>query len=73
MTELVVQIEDTSLLPDIKKAIRLLKGVVKVSAKRRQRSKSQLSGIELGLKDIEEGRVYHAKDVDDLMKQLHAE
>ena len=43
----------------------LVKGVEQVQMPRRKR----LSAYERALRDIEEGRVYEAKDVDDLFKQ----
>lgn len=63
--ELIVSISDMSMMKDIKKAIGMLKGVVKVKLPRRKR----LSSYELSLKELEEGCVYEAKDVDDLFKQ----
>ena len=53
------------MLKDIKKAISMVKGVEQVQMPRRKR----LSAYERALRDIEEGRVYEAKDVDDLFKQ----
>ena len=48
------------------KAISIMKGVGHITMPRRKR----YSAYELSLKDIEEGRVYEAKDVDDLFKQI---
>gem|GEM_PF-1607986 len=65
MTELVVQVEDTSLLSDIRRAIKMLRGVGKVSTRRK---KTEL------LKAIEEadkGELHEADSVEDLIKQLH--
>lgn len=62
---LLVSIEDMSMLKDIKKAISLLKGVGKITVPRTKR----LSSYERSLRDLDEGRVYEAKDVDDLFKQ----
>lgn len=33
-------------------------------------SAKKMSGIEEGLKDIEEGRIYRAKSADDMVKQI---
>ena len=63
--QILVDIEDMSMLKDIKKAISMVKGVERVQMPRRKR----LSAYERALRDIEEGRVYEAKDVDDLFKQ----
>ena len=52
-------------MKDIKKAIGMLKGVGNVTVPRRKR----ISAYERSLQELEEGRVYEAKDVDDLFKQ----
>jgi hypothetical protein len=62
---LLVRIGDMSMLKDIKKAISMVKGVENVTLPRRKR----ISAYERSLRDLEEGRVYEAKDVDDLFKQ----
>lgn len=64
--QLIVDVEDMSLFNDIKKAISMLRGVGKVSRPRRKR----LTAYERSLRDLDEGRVYEAKDVDDLFKQI---
>ena len=62
--QILVNIEDMSKLKDIKRAISMLKGVGKIVTPRRR-----LSSYERSLRDLDEGRVYEAKDVDDLFKQ----
>lgn len=62
---LLVKISDMSMLKDIRKAISMVKGVENVTLPRRKR----VSAYERSLRDLEEGRVYEAKDVDDLFKQ----
>ena len=62
---LLVSISDMSMLKDIKKAISMVKGVESVTQPRRKR----ISAYERSLRDLEEGCVYEAKDVDDLFKQ----
>lgn len=64
--QLIVDIEDMSLFNDIKKAISMLRGVGKVSRPRRKR----MTAYERSLRDLDEGRVYEAKDVDDMFKQI---
>jgi hypothetical protein len=64
--QLIVDIEDISLLKNIKKAILMLKGVTKVTAPRRPK----LSSYELALKDLDEGRVYDYESLDDLIKEI---
>lgn len=63
--QILVDIEDMSMLKDIKKAISMVKGVGKITLLRRRR----YSSYELSLRDLDEGRVYEAKDVDDLFNQ----
>ena len=62
---LLVSISDMSMMKDIRKAISMVKGVENVTLPRRKR----ISAYERSLCDLEEGRVYEAKDVDDLFKQ----
>ena len=62
--QILVNIEDMSKLKDIKRAISMLKGVGKITVPRRKR----YSSYELSLRDLDEGRVYEAKDVDDLFE-----
>lgn len=66
MTELIITLKDASYLPNIRRIIKSLVGVEKVSMPRQKR----LSRYEQSLRDVEEGRVYEAKDVDDLFKQI---
>ena len=62
--QILVNIEDMSLLKDIKKAISMVKGVGKITVPRRR-----MTSYERSPRDLDEGRVYEAKDVDDLFKQ----
>ena len=64
--QILVNIEDLSMLKDIKKAISLLRGVGKITVPRRRKL---YSAYELSLRDLDEGRVYEAKEVDDLFRQ----
>ena len=66
MTELVVTLKDSSYLPNVRRIVKSLVGVEKVSVPRKKR----LSRYEHSLLDVKEGRVYEAKDVDDLFKQI---
>jgi len=67
MSELVVQVDDVSILPDIEKAISMLRGVVSVSLKRTKKS-----GLEKAIEEVKAGKLYEADSVDDLMKQLNS-
>ncbi len=62
-----VDIEDMSMLKDIKRAISMLKGVGKITVPRRTRL---YSSYELSLRDIDEGRVYEYESLDDLIKEI---
>ena len=65
--QLIVSVENVSMLKDLKKAISMLRGVTKITVPRSKR----MSSYERSLRDLDEGRVYEAKDVDDLFKQCH--
>ena len=64
--QILVNIEDMSMLNDIKKAISMVKGVGKISMPRRKR----YSAYELSLRDLDEGRVTTHASVDDYFKKF---
>ena len=64
--QILVNIEDMSMLKDIKKAISLLKGVGRITVLRTKR----LSSYERSLRDLDEGRVYDYDSLDDLIKEI---
>ena len=64
--QLIVNIEDMSMLKDIKKAISMVKGVGKITLPRAKR----LSAYELSLRDLDEGRVTTHASVDDYFKKF---
>ena len=64
--QILVDIEDMSMLKDIKKAISMVKGVEKVTLPRRKR----MSSYERSLRDLDEGRVYEYDSLDDLIKEI---
>lgn len=64
--QLIVNVEDISMVKDLKKAIRMLRGVTKVSMPRRKR----LTGYEEAMRDVEEGRVYEYNSVEDFFKKM---
>lgn len=64
MTELIIEVEDKSILASLKKILSNLDGV-----KVRKNTTRRKTGIELALEDVEAGRVFTAKDADDLIKQ----
>lgn len=67
MTELTVNIEDSSMIEQIKQAISMLKGVSSVTMKKKRRT-----GMERAVEDIEQGRIYEAESVEDLISQCKA-
>ena len=64
--QILVNIEDMSMLKDIRKAISLLKGVGRITVPRAKR----LSSYERSLRDLDEGRVYEYDSLDDLIKEI---
>lgn len=64
--QILVNIEDVSMLRDIKKAISMVRGVTKVTVPRAKR----LSSYERSLRDLDEGRVYEYDSLDDLIKEI---
>lgn len=64
--QILVDIEDMSMLKDIKRAIGMLKGVGKITIPR----KRKLSSYERSLRDLDEGRVYKYDCLDDLIKEI---
>lgn len=63
-----IELDDTAVIADIEKAIKMIKGIASVSVSEKKSKK--MSGIDKGLDDIKKGNVYHAKDSADLIKQI---
>ena len=66
MTQLVLNIEDTSILPSLKKILGAISGV-SIAKPQSRRKKSEM---ELALEDKAEGRIIKCKDKEDLFNQL---
>ena len=64
--QILVDIEDMSMLKDIKRAIGLMRGVGKITVPRRKK----MSSYERSLRDLDEGRVYEYDSLDDLIKEI---
>ena len=64
--QIIVNIEDMSMLKDIKKAISMVKGVGKITVPRPKK----LTSYERSLRDIEEGHVNEYASVDDFFKSM---
>lgn len=65
--QMIVTFDDVNFMPQVKKAIALMKGVKDVAMPRNKR----LTPIERSLKEVQEGKLYEAKDLDDLFSQLN--
>ena len=66
MTELVITLKDSSYQPNVRRIVKSLVGVEKVSVPRKKR----LSRYERSLLDVKEGRMYEAESVGDLFNLL---
>jgi len=64
--QILVNIENISMVRDIKKAISMVRGVTKVTVPHIKR----LSSYERSLRDLDEGRVYEYDSLDDLIKEI---
>ena len=69
VNQMIVTFDDVSVMHQVKKTLSLVKGVKSISIPRRKR----VCGIDRALKDVEEGRVYHAESVEDMFKQILGE
>lgn len=65
-SQLVVEIDDKSLLKDIKKAIKMLKGVKSVKSSWRKR----MTAYEESMLDVKEGRINEYASVDNFFKAM---
>lgn len=71
MTQLILNIEDASLLSQIKKACSLLKGVGDIKVvKQKPTTISETKGYKEAMEDVREGRVFHAESTDDMFTQI---
>ena len=65
MTQIVINIEDNSILPHLKKILNAIDGVRLAKPMRKKKS-----SIEEALEDIKAGRVTQANSVDDMFNQI---
>ena len=72
MATILLDVQDESLLTQIKKACQLLKGVTSVKVQRKPKNEdiTQTAGYKAAMDDVKHGRVYQADSVDDLVKQI---
>lgn len=67
MTQITLTITNPQDASLIKKLLAKFDNVVISNTKKKRKT-----GLDKALEDVEEGRVYHASDVDDLFKQLNS-
>lgn len=65
MTQLVINVEDKSMLPMLRKLIKSLPGISLASTKRQKKS-----GLEEAYEDVKAGRVTHWSSADEMFKAL---
>ena len=74
MATLVLQVPDESLVSKVKQACKMLLGVTSVKVRKEVKPKeydiTKTAGFREAMDDIENGRVYHAENVDDMFKQI---
>ncbi len=74
MATIVLDVQDETLLMQIKKACQLLKGVASVKVQRKPKVRvediTQTASYKEAMNDIKHGRVYHADSVDDMFKKI---
>lgn len=63
--QLIVTVEDTSLINDLKRAIKMMRGVSKIAVKKQKKTE-----IELAREDAKAGRVIKYLDKEELFKDL---
>jgi hypothetical protein len=70
MTQILIQVEDATLLSSIKKVLKSLQGVSIKEIKEPNPKKKIMSGIEKSMDDIKNGRVREIKDTKAYFKKL---
>jgi hypothetical protein len=66
MAEITLHINDISLLNDIKRAVKMIRGVDSITVKKAK----ELTSYERSKADIKAGRVYSYDKLDDLIKEI---
>ena len=68
MAQLIVTVEDASLLPDLKKAIKMLRGVGNISVKK---AETPLNENTLrAMRDVKEGHTIKCKSVEEYLEKV---
>lgn len=68
MAQLIVTVEDASLLPDLKKAIKMLRGVGNISVKKAEASLSETTLR--AMRDVKEGRTVKCKSFEEYLEKV---
>lgn len=67
--QMILTFDDVSVMPHVKKTLGLVRGIKSITMPRKKR----MCGLDRALKDVEEGRVYHADSVEDMFRQILGE
>ena len=70
MTQLVITLKDQSYLPNIRRILKSLVGVEKVTTAKSKARKKRLSRYEQSLLDVEEGRVNTYENSEEFFKKM---
>lgn len=71
MTQIILNIEDTSILPSLKTILGALKGVSLVTSEDvNENDISKSKAYQEAMEDKQHGRIYHAKNAEDMFKQI---
>ena len=71
MAQLILTINDESMLAKIKAACKMLKGVIDVrTVEEKKMDITQTAGYKEAMEDVKAGRVYHAESVEDMFQQI---
>ena len=77
MATIVLEIPDESLVTKVKQACKMLMGVASVkiqkAAKQKEYDITKTAGYREAMEDVKHGRVYEAKNVDDMFIQILGE
>ena len=68
MAQLIVTVEDASLLPDLKKAIKMLRGVGNISVKKAEASLNKTTLR--AMRDVKEGRTVKCKSFEEYLEKV---
>ena len=71
MTQLILTINDESMLSKIKAACKMLKGVIDVrTVKEKKMDITETASYKEAMEDVKAGRVYHAESTEDMFQQI---